>query len=98
MADIADLANDRAQHDLDAAIDAARMGAVSDVESADTCVECGELISSARQIAVPGCQLCTVLRVELLPVFRLRRLTFCGRGFRPLRCECLGVHPVAQQR
>ena len=27
-------------------------------ETADNCVECGELIPSARQIAVPGCQLC----------------------------------------
>lgn len=26
--------------------------------SADECIECGELIPSARQIAVPGCQLC----------------------------------------
>ncbi len=27
-------------------------------DSADECMECGELIPSARQIAVPGCQLC----------------------------------------
>lgn len=28
-------------------------------ESADECIECGDLISSARQIAVPGCTMCT---------------------------------------
>lgn len=26
--------------------------------SADECMDCGNLISSERQIAVPGCQLC----------------------------------------
>lgn len=33
-------------------------GHTSPAESADECMECGELIPSARQIAVPGCQLC----------------------------------------
>lgn len=28
-------------------------------ESAQSCEECGDDISSARQLAVPGCQLCT---------------------------------------
>ena len=30
------------------------------VPSADDCAECGELIPSARQIAVPGCQHCII--------------------------------------
>lgn len=57
MADEADLANDYMERDLEAAIAAAR-GMPSPVESANECSECGELIPSARQIAVPGCQLC----------------------------------------
>ena len=28
------------------------------IPSASECVECGELIPSERQVAVPGCQLC----------------------------------------
>jgi len=28
------------------------------IPTADECAECGELIPSARQIAVPGCQHC----------------------------------------
>lgn len=28
-------------------------------ESAQDCIECGDGISSARQLAVPGCQMCT---------------------------------------
>lgn len=28
-------------------------------ESLDECAECGDQISSARQIAVPGCTMCT---------------------------------------
>lgn len=28
-------------------------------ESADECIECGYEISSARQMAVPGCTMCT---------------------------------------
>lgn len=61
MADIADIANDYAERHLEAAIAAARgipspeRGAM---ESANECIECGELIPSERQIAVPGCQLC----------------------------------------
>jgi len=69
VADIVDEANDRAQAELDAAIAAARgipAGRREDVkQSADCCVECGDLIPSERQIAVPGCDLCVDCASEL---------------------------------
>jgi len=61
MPDIVDIANDQVERELEAAIAAARgipspeRGAM---ESANECIECGDLIPSERQIAVPGCQLC----------------------------------------
>lgn len=61
MADEADIANDYAQGDLDRRIEAAR-GVINHEatveDSADNCEECGTQIPSARQIAVPGCDLC----------------------------------------
>jgi RNA polymerase-binding transcription factor DksA len=56
-ADYADLAVEREMEAL-MALRAAR-DAMAPLESADLCAQCGDQISSARQIAVPGCQLCT---------------------------------------
>lgn len=72
MADEANIANEYAERHLEAAIAAAR-GIPSperaSLESANECAECGELIPSERQIAVPGCQLC----VECAAVMEMRR-------------------------
>lgn len=60
MADAADRAGElieRTQAALEASIVLTR--AAPHIDSADECAECGDLIPSARQIAVPGCQLCT---------------------------------------
>lgn len=63
MSDIADIGNQTAQDALDRSINAARGVRSLSVDpskaSADECTECGYLIASERQIAVPGCQLCT---------------------------------------
>ena len=58
MADEADIGNELAQMHLDAAIKAARGVMPPDRVSAEVCVECGLEIDSARQQAVPGCQMC----------------------------------------
>jgi len=60
MPDIADRANDTAQLLLDAALSSKRaeQDANSAKASADECVECGELIPSERQIAIPGVDMC----------------------------------------
>jgi len=58
MGDIADNAQDHIEKDLENAIRAARGVMPADTRSAEVCEECGLEISSARQIAVPGCQLC----------------------------------------
>lgn len=55
MTDEADIANDAAQKALDNTLSSR---VIYQGESADECIECGELIPSERQIAVPGCQLC----------------------------------------
>jgi phage/conjugal plasmid C-4 type zinc finger TraR family protein len=57
--DDADRAQAHIERELEARISAARGILPPATESADECVECGELIPSARQVAVPGCQLCT---------------------------------------
>ncbi|WP_409322543.1 TraR/DksA C4-type zinc finger protein [Pseudomonas putida] len=57
VADIADLANDRAQWHLDLAL-AARKPAPVRV-SLEECVDCDEPISQARRLAAPGCMRCT---------------------------------------
>lgn len=54
MSDELDFATDLSQREIDAII-AARQWAQA---SADNCEECGRLIPSARQIAVPGCTMC----------------------------------------
>lgn len=57
MADIADIANDRAQLELDAAIEALCMQEPA-CESAHWCDECDTEIPQARRLAAPGCRLC----------------------------------------
>jgi len=59
MADLADNADKAINDHLEAAIRAARGIVPPDARSAEVCVECSMEISSARQQAVPGCQLCT---------------------------------------
>ncbi len=58
--DDADRAADLIEQELERAraLRAAR-DAMAPLESADLCAVCGDQISSARQLAVPGCQLCT---------------------------------------
>jgi phage/conjugal plasmid C-4 type zinc finger TraR family protein len=65
MADEADRAQLTIEQTLDAAIRAARGILPADTRSASECVECGLSISSARQLAVPGCQLCVDCATEL---------------------------------
>lgn len=57
--DDVDRAGDLMEREMEAlmALRAAR-DAMAPIESADLCVLCGDQISSARQIAMPGCQLC----------------------------------------
>jgi RNA polymerase-binding transcription factor DksA len=66
--DDADRAQIQEEAMLDFAIRAARGILGPERESASDCVDCGMAISSARQLAVPGCQLCTdcAERVESL--------------------------------
>jgi phage/conjugal plasmid C-4 type zinc finger TraR family protein len=59
MGDLADNADKAIADHLEAAIRAARGVMPADTRSAEVCEECGLEISSARQIAVPGCVLCT---------------------------------------
>jgi RNA polymerase-binding transcription factor DksA len=56
--DDADRADDHITKELELAIRAARGIVPPDARSAECCVQCGMAISSARQLAVPGCQLC----------------------------------------
>lgn len=64
MADEADLANDRMMAELESAIAAAR-GIPGPLESANECIDCGLLIPSARQIAIPGVQHCVECAARL---------------------------------
>ena len=57
VADIIDMANDRAQIDLDAAI-AACVGNVSTKESAIWCEECDAEIPEKRRELIKGCKYC----------------------------------------
>lgn len=61
MADEIDIANDKAQDDLDRRIEAAR-GVINHEatveDSADNCTECDTEIPEKRRIAIPGCSLC----------------------------------------
>lgn len=43
------------------------------IESANECIECGALIPSDRQIAVPGCQFCADCATELERLRAIRR-------------------------
>ena len=58
--DDVDRAGDLMEREMETllALRAAR-DAMAPLESADLCVVCGDQISSARQLAVRGCQLCT---------------------------------------
>ncbi|EPN6724188.1 TraR/DksA C4-type zinc finger protein [Pseudomonas putida] len=56
VADIADLANDRAQWHLDLVL-SARLPA-PECESLEDCVGCGGSIPEPRRLAVQGCQRC----------------------------------------
>lgn len=61
MADIADLAADAEQIYRDQALARIKseIAAGAVLETADNCIDCGEMIPSARQAAVPGTQRCT---------------------------------------
>jgi phage/conjugal plasmid C-4 type zinc finger TraR family protein len=54
-----DKAQQHIERELENAIRAARGVMPADTRSAETCAECGLEIDSRRQIAVPGCTLCT---------------------------------------
>ena len=71
--DDADRAEIEQERWLARCLEAARQACCA-LESADVCVECGEQISSERQLAVPGCQLCTDCAAEL----ERRRALFRG--------------------
>lgn len=59
MPDIADRAQPDIEKEAQAAARQRRVTAPTAQESANECAECGELIASARQIAQPGCTMCT---------------------------------------
>ncbi|MPS98675.1 MAG: TraR/DksA family transcriptional regulator [Pseudomonas sp.] len=56
MADIADLANDRAQWHLDLVLSARALAPASD--SLEECLGCGDPIPEPRRLAAKGCQRC----------------------------------------
>jgi len=58
MADEADRANELAQIAVDHAVQRIKNKQFTYKDSADECIECGNLIPSARQLAIPGVQLC----------------------------------------
>lgn len=70
--DDADRAQSRIEQELDRAIAAAR-SCTAYQESANECIECGSLIPSERQIAVPGCQCCADCASELERLRAFRR-------------------------
>jgi phage/conjugal plasmid C-4 type zinc finger TraR family protein len=70
--DDADRAQARIEEELEREIAVARAGTVYQ-ESANECVECGALIPSERQIAVPGCQCCADCAAALERVRAFRR-------------------------
>jgi len=43
----------------------AARGILTPADSSDNCAECGLMISSARQIAQPGCSLCIICAEKL---------------------------------
>ena len=54
-----DLKQDLATRELEASIANRVVYSTATGESAQDCIECGDGISSERQLAVPGCQMCT---------------------------------------
>lgn len=54
-----DKAQQHIERELEDAIRAARGVMPPDTRSAETCAICSMQISSARQLAVPGCTMCT---------------------------------------
>lgn len=58
MADEADIADQYAEAHLAAGLARLKAQQPSYKESADECIECGALIPSARQLALPGVQTC----------------------------------------
>ena len=75
MADVIDMANDRAQIELDAAI-AACVSNVSTEESAVWCEECDAEIPEKRRELVKGCKLC----VQCQGIFEQIKRTRGGMG------------------
>jgi len=57
MADIADRANDVVLESMDSLLAARKPAFVG--RSLSECLDCGDEIPPARQIAAPGCTLCT---------------------------------------
>ncbi|NMZ72958.1 TraR/DksA family transcriptional regulator [Pseudomonas nitroreducens] len=57
MADIADRANDAMLETMDNLLAARQPAFVG--QSLSECLDCGDEIPSARQLAAPGCTLCT---------------------------------------
>lgn len=58
--DIVDRAQDLEERTRQQALDRTLSSVYSARESAKNCCECDAMIPSARQIAVPGCQLCVI--------------------------------------
>ena len=63
--DECDKAQQHIERELEDAIRAARGVMPADTRSAETCAICSMEISSARQLAVPGCTTCYDCMVEL---------------------------------
>lgn len=56
--DIADQAEVRIEREMQAILDAHAAQSAGSTVSADLCEDCGLEISSARQVAMPGCTRC----------------------------------------
>ena len=57
--DEADIASEYQSREMEALLKHRKKKVLTAKDSADHCQECGLEIPSARQIAVPGCSLCT---------------------------------------
>lgn len=71
MADVVDIANDRAQADLDAAI-AACISEPSNEESAVWCEECDAEIPEKRRELIRGCRYCVQCQSLIEQLKRVR--------------------------
>jgi len=58
VVDTVDVAQERIDKELEERIKAARGCFDSGTDSLNECIDCGCEISSARQLAVPGCTMC----------------------------------------